>query len=216
MSAGANIIKVPVLLPVLMPTEPPHTITPLSLSHIFCTLTLLCDHTQVDDLAADVAAVKGLQQQRQQDDSSSGNGSLQEMLDKLTEATNKRHTRMETAIYQVRLCIWLCLNCVMSGVSVLCSGCGFVVFTPPPTNARGCCRSCADGDPPPTVVLYVQVAHQVDMLDTRVKQEQQSTLRALQSLMSVNLSPKMGGGELMVAVEQPQLEAVQAAVSDKE
>jgi len=44
--------------------------------------------------------------------------------------------------------------------------------------------------------LSCQVAHQVDLLDSRVKQEQQSTLRTLQALLNANMASlnTTGGG----------------------
>jgi hypothetical protein len=39
---------------------------------------------------------------------------------------------------------------------------------------------------PPHMLLLLQVAHQVDLLDSRVKQEQQSILSTLQALLTAN------------------------------
>jgi hypothetical protein len=48
-------------------------------------------------------------------------------------------------------------------------------------------------------MLVLQVAHQVDLLDSRVKQEQQSTQHTLQSLMAGSSSAAAGAQGLAAA-----------------
>lgn len=62
---------------------------------LMCRVCLLS--SQVEGLSAEVAAFKG---QQGQPDGATG---VQEQLNKLSASMEKRHSRVETAIYQVRL-----------------------------------------------------------------------------------------------------------------
>jgi hypothetical protein len=48
-------------------------------------------------------------------------------------------------------------------------------------------------------MLVLQVAHQVDLLDSRVKQEQQSTLQQMQAMIAANSTAAAGARGLAAA-----------------
>lgn len=73
---------------------------------LFCLLPAcppLCVLLQVESLSGEVASLKGRDPRQAE---AGVSAELQEQLNQIAANMDKRHTRVETAIYQVCVCLW--------------------------------------------------------------------------------------------------------------
>lgn len=132
---------------------------------------------QVTSLAGELGGVKAEQTRL-----SGAQSALEVQLGQLVAATEDRHSRVQTAIFQVaRRAASLARPASQSGSRCCCC----------------CCDARCGPDALPALPAAAQVARQVDMLDARVREEAGNSARALQVILDA-----ASGGQKQHAPQQ--------------